>query len=56
MSRLLVTAAVLAAPTEIRSADTRLRARQRDLLLLRLRLVHGEPRYDIAKELRARIK
>jgi hypothetical protein len=29
---------------------------QRDLLLLRLQLVHGGPRYDIAKELRAKIK
>ena len=56
MKRLLVTAAVLAAPTATGSAGTRLRARQRDLLLLQLQLVHSEPRYDIAKELRAKIK
>jgi hypothetical protein len=56
MKRLLITAAVLAAPSATRCAGTRLRARQRDLLLQQLQLVHGEPRYDIAKELRAKIK
>ena len=44
MKRLLVTAAVLAAPTATRSAGTRLRARQRDLLLLRLRRGTTSPR------------